>query len=185
MHNTSKWSGGSTTELFISPENGNYATLDFELRISLAKVEVKKSIFTPLIGVERKLMVIDGQIILNHENYHNSTLKKFDVDSFNGKWNTNCIGISTNFNVMSKGALKTSLYGVKMRPKDKIDIRFEEKWQTVFIYVIQGKLEIEIKQKKIALERGSLFQVNRTLKSFFNINSKNGCEIAVTKTSLG
>lgn len=184
-HNTSEWSGGSTTEIFISPENGHYATLDFELRISLAKVEVKKSIFTPLIGVERKLMVLDGQINLSHKNQHNSELKKFDVDSFNGSWNTTCAGNSTNFNIMSKGPLKTSLYGVKMNPTDKISIGFEEKWRTVFIYVIQGSLEIEIKQKKIAVECDCLLKIDRLNQSLLNVYSKNGCEIAVTKTSLG
>ena len=65
----SEWSGGSTTELYISPDNGNYSTLDFKLRISLAKVKVSKTAFTPLKGVSRKLMVLQGEIILKHEHH--------------------------------------------------------------------------------------------------------------------
>lgn len=183
VHKTSQWSGGSTTELFISPSDGNYSTLDFELRISLAKVKVPKTNFTPLKGVLRKLMVLEGEIILKHENQHSKQLKKFDVDSFNGSWNTTSIGQSTNFNIMSLGDLKSSLFGEKMSPERSAKIDFDKKWSNLFIYVIRGCLEIEIKQKIILIESGCLIEIFRTEQISFITHSKQGCEIAILKTA--
>ena len=40
---TSNWSGGSTTQLFISPATASYAERNFDFRISSAKVEVAAS----------------------------------------------------------------------------------------------------------------------------------------------
>ena len=37
---TSKWSGGSTTELFIWPKDASYAERRFNIRISTATVDV-------------------------------------------------------------------------------------------------------------------------------------------------
>jgi environmental stress-induced protein Ves len=179
----SEWSGGSTTELYIRPDNGNYSTLDFKLRISLAKVKVSKTAFTPLKGVSRKLMVLQGEIILKHEHHHSQQLRKFDVDSFEGSWNTTSIGHSTNFNVMSLGALKNLLYGEKMRPKSNSHIDFDKKWNNLFIYVFRGNLEVEIKQKTIMIESGSLIEIFRTEQISFNTHSKRGCEIAIVKTA--
>ena len=179
----SQWSGGSTTELYISPDNGNYSTLDFKLRISLAKVKVPKTTFTPLKGVSRKLMVLQGDIILKHEDHHSQQLRKFDVDSFEGSWNTTSIGHSTNFNVISLGTLKNLLIGEKMRPQGNSHIDFDKKWNNLFIYVFSGNLEVEIKQKTIMIESGSLIEIFRTEQISFNTHSKRGCEIAIVKTA--
>ena len=43
---TSKWSGGSTTELYIYPPQAVYREGNFKCRISSATVEVEKSDFT-------------------------------------------------------------------------------------------------------------------------------------------
>ena len=45
---TSKWSGGSTTELFIWPKDASYAERRFNIRISTATVDVESSTFTRL-----------------------------------------------------------------------------------------------------------------------------------------
>jgi len=182
-HKTNQWTGGSTTELYIRPNNGNYTTLDFKLRISLAKAEVPKTTFTPLKGVSRKLMVLQGEIILKHEHHHSQQLKKFDVDSFEGGWKTTSIGHSTNFNVMSLGALKSLLIGEKMRPQSNSYIDFDKKWNNLFIYVFEGNLEVEIKQKTIMIESGSLIEIFRIEQISFNTHSIRGCEIAIVKTA--
>src|SRR3989338_2528629 len=91
---TSQWSGGSTTQLYISPANASYAECNFDFRISSAKIEVPESTFTVLPNVNRKLMVLEGEITLNHENPVNTgpggqykkTLQKYEVDTFNGDW---------------------------------------------------------------------------------------------------
>src|SRR5690606_21592449 len=87
-YRTTNWSGGTTTELFIFPESANFQTGDYELRISIATVETEQSIFTVLPGVDRTLMVIKGQLRLEHENHHNIDLEEFEEDCFKGDWNT-------------------------------------------------------------------------------------------------
>ncbi len=42
--NTSKWSGGDTTELLMYPSESSYKNRDFEYRLSTAKVEVESSV---------------------------------------------------------------------------------------------------------------------------------------------
>ena len=46
----STWSGGQTTQLFLSPEGGSYPDRTFDFRLSTATVEVEKSNFTDLTG---------------------------------------------------------------------------------------------------------------------------------------
>lgn len=63
---TSTWSGGTTTELFLYPENGSYAARDFLFRISSATVDLEESDFTPLQGVERYITPLEGSFVLAH-----------------------------------------------------------------------------------------------------------------------
>ena len=61
------WSGGITSELFIYPQKSVFKNGDYNLRISIATVEVEKSTFTPLKDVNRTLLVLNGSLELNHE----------------------------------------------------------------------------------------------------------------------
>ena len=51
----STWSGGQTTQLFLSPKEGSYPDRTFDFRLSTATVEVEKSDFTDLTGYHRIL----------------------------------------------------------------------------------------------------------------------------------
>ena len=101
QQSTNKWSGGTTTELYIYPENANYKALDFDFRISTATVEVEESTFTPLKDINRKLMVLEGNTTLYHLNEHSKELNKFDIDTFSGNWQTKSIGKCRDFNLMT------------------------------------------------------------------------------------
>ena len=59
---TSRWSGGSTTQMMIFPAGSSYRNRDFRFRISSAAVEDAVSVFTKLDGVERFLTVLEGKI---------------------------------------------------------------------------------------------------------------------------
>lgn len=63
---TSKWSGGSTTELYIYPPQAVYREGNFKCRISSATVEVEKSDFTSLPGVKRYLSIFFGELKMLH-----------------------------------------------------------------------------------------------------------------------
>lgn len=97
---STSWSGGETTELFIFPEAAEYSKLNFDFRLSTATVNVKKSVFTPLNGIRRTLIVLKGYLKLEHENHHVIDLGPFDSDSFWGDWKTTSMGRVLNFNIM-------------------------------------------------------------------------------------
>lgn len=98
------WSGGTTSELFIYPEGGSFSEGNFELRISLATVEQPQTVFTPLANTNRTLLVLQGSQLLEHQGHHTADLRALEQDSFSGGWTTHCEGLSTNFNVMTKGS---------------------------------------------------------------------------------
>jgi hypothetical protein len=97
---TSTWSGGTTTQLAIYPKYSEYKTLNFKWRLSSASVEVEESDFTNLPGIWRHIMIIEGEMALQHEGHHSTLLKPYEQDSFNGGWTTKCIGRGKDFNLM-------------------------------------------------------------------------------------
>ncbi len=77
---TSLWSGGSTTQLYIYPEDGDYKQGNFQCRISSATVEAERSDFTKLPGVKRYLSIFQGHLDLVHgEEQAGNMLRRLDV----------------------------------------------------------------------------------------------------------
>jgi environmental stress-induced protein Ves len=97
---TTNWSGGTTTEIYISPEGSDFQKRNFDFRLSIATVDVEESTFTRLPGVKRTLLVLNGELHLKHECQHEVFLKKYEQDSFLGDWNTKSKGKVTDFNLM-------------------------------------------------------------------------------------
>ncbi|MBE6944771.1 MAG: HutD family protein [Ruminococcaceae bacterium] len=98
------WSGGSTAQLYIYPENGDYATRQFALRISSATVRIPESDFTPLTGVERWITPLTGGFTLTHPGAHPVVMRPMDAPyRFSGGIPTHCVGEATDFNLMLKG----------------------------------------------------------------------------------
>jgi environmental stress-induced protein Ves len=96
----SKWSGGSTTQLFIYPCIADYARRDFEVRISSATIEETPSAFTNLPGFRRVLMPLNAPLRLVFENHGEAELNPFDSVEFDGAWNTVSHGVCTDFGIM-------------------------------------------------------------------------------------
>lgn len=128
----SHWAGGKTTQLFIYPKDSNYAERNFDFRLSAATVEIEKSDFTSLPGYSRKLMILEGEIEINHENHHRKKLQKYDVDSFEGDWKTSSVGKCKDFNVMTSPKYKSTLKTVLLTPGQEIKLN-KAAWQFVFI----------------------------------------------------
>lgn len=97
---SSRWSGGSTTELAIFPPGASYAAHDFAWRISTASVDATESTFTALPGFQRQLMVLEGKMHLNHQGHHHVTLHPLEQDRFCGSWITHCQGKGRDYNLM-------------------------------------------------------------------------------------
>ncbi len=101
---TSCWSGGTTTELFLYPEDGNYAARNFLFRISSATVDLAESDFTPLPGVERYITPLQGTFTLTHPGQSAVFLEPLAAPyRFSGGIPTHCAGRATDFNLMLKG----------------------------------------------------------------------------------
>ena len=104
-YTTSTWSGGTTTQLLIWPENGDYGRREFQVRISSATVELEESDFTPLYGVERYITPLSGGFTLTHPGKMPISMAPLETPyRFSGEESTHCVGKATDFNLMLKGA---------------------------------------------------------------------------------
>lgn len=95
---TSKWLGGTTTEIAIYPKDALYREKNFIWRLSSAKVEIDESTFTSLPGIIRIIMILKGKLKLEHIGHHKCTLEPFQQDIFSGSWETKSYGKVTDFN---------------------------------------------------------------------------------------
>jgi len=133
------WSGGTTTQLFIFPPESNFTDRNFDIRISCASVDVEESDFTPLPGYDRKLMVLEGQLEINHSGHHSSTLKKFEQDHFKGDWQTKSKGKVKDFNVIYKPGIEPTIFTLDVLKGENILI---ENLSKTLVFVNKGRGEL-------------------------------------------
>ncbi len=181
---TNTWSGGTTTELYIFPETAYFKNLDFNFRISIAKIAQKNSVFTALPNVNRTLMVLNGEITLSHKNHHRKKLKQFEIDHFNGGWNTTCLGTSTNFNLMSSTNTKSEVSLLQIDFNHRKIINLENNWNTICLYALNEDCDIVILNKKFRLEKKSLLTINNIKTNYFSIKSTVKANIILCKLSF-
>lgn len=179
--NTSKWSGGSSTQLYIFPANATYAERNFELRISTAKVEVAKSTFTPLPGIHRKLMILEGEINITHEGQYSKHLKPFVVDTFSGDWKTTTIGTCIDFNVMTTGGKQSELYHLAMGAVSSHTLKPKETSKTIFLYPTSGTIHLQLLNVEYILKTGNLLLIEDFSVSSIAINSAEAFGIVVVE----
>lgn len=95
-----EWAGGKTKQLYIFPEVSSYAKRDFMWRLSSATVEAEISEFTVLEDYNRLLMILEGNVELNHNDTEIVNLNKYDQTEFDGSNNTISKGKAKDFNLM-------------------------------------------------------------------------------------
>lgn len=101
---TSRWSGGTTTELLIWPRGSDYSRRAFSVRISSAAVELEESDFTALEGVLRYITPLSGSFTLTHPGKEPIVMGALaEPYRFSGEEATHCVGKATDFNLMLKG----------------------------------------------------------------------------------
>lgn len=150
---TSKWSGGTTTELLIFPPNAEYAKRNFKWRLSSAKVEDEESVFTNLPGISRIIMILKGKLLLQHEGHHSVELKPFEQDSFSGAWTTKSFGRVTDFNLMMAEGCAGNIEVIKIGTSRDLDLTFESVNGdftdiSEVLYCVEGQAEICIDDDK-------------------------------------
>jgi len=177
------WSGGTTTELFIYPSAAKYAERNFDFRLSTATVEVEKSIFTPLIGVSRTLMVLDGGMSLDHEDHHNAKLGKMGVDQFEGDWNTSSVGKCTDFNLMTTSKTSGLLEGIALEKDQVTNHTISKGSDWFFVYSYSGKANIDIDGDKHTISKGDLLIINGLTSETIQIHSIDSSELVLCHTT--
>lgn len=161
---TTNWSGGTTTQLAIYPKEAVYNERNFKWRISSARVEIEESEFTPLPGISRYIMVIEGELALEHVGHHEAHLKAFDVDNFSGDWVTRSVGKVKDFNLMIAQGCQGEIKAIQLEREKSFEIVKEKNsWDDKYTYLTegfycaQGKVEVAInKSEKICLIEGDL-----------------------------
>lgn len=145
----SDWSGGTTTELFIYPEDRFYGDRDFDWRISTSKSLSRSTVFTRLPGYTRWIMLLEGRMGLDHHKNHRITLNPFDQDYFDGKWMTKSYGICTDFNLMLKEGYEGKLSAIITGSKQKFD-----PYVFTSFYILEDfvTLTVEFGAEKIIIE---------------------------------
>lgn len=151
---TTRWIGGTTTQLYIYPPGSEYSKRDFLFRISTATIETEESVFTPLPGYERKLMLLDGKLELIHNDVPGKKLQKFDVAEFSGDWQTCSKGIARDFNLIYKKPIDGSLQGFAIQPGEIKNLFPQAQTNFTGFYFSTGSGEINTQQSLIKFTGG-------------------------------
>lgn len=179
---TTEWSGGKTTELFIYPPKANFKAQDYELRLSTATVEVVESTFTPLPSVGRTLMVLEGEMELNHEGHHSTRLKEFDVDQFKGDWITTSKGKCIDFNLMIRSEHEGEISVIKLDEGEHKIYAFDESNKMNFVYLLKGALSVQTEKGDFVLSKENLLVLETVRKArFSSVNSAEFLIVAIKK----
>ncbi len=102
--NISRWSGGTTTELFIWPHGASYAERRFGIRISTATVDIAESTFTKLPGVTRYIAPLGDGFTLKIGQNEPEFIPHAAVKRFDGGEDVTCAGAGRDLNLMLSGA---------------------------------------------------------------------------------
>ena len=95
-----EWSGGTTTQLAISPRGAAYGDRDFLWRLSSAKTEIAHTDFTPLPDYDRIISLLDGELALKIGDGKKFPLPRFALLAFDGGTHVESWGICSDFNLM-------------------------------------------------------------------------------------
>ena len=110
------WSGGTTTQLAIWPEDALYAERNFLWRLSTATVDDEESVFTSLPDYQRFLGIRKGTLMLNHGNNSWLYMNTNKVTVFDGGAPTRSRGQVTDMNLMiRKGEAEGAMQSVMVR----------------------------------------------------------------------
>lgn len=143
---TSDWSGGKTSQIYISPEDCVFGKDKFDFRISLATVEKEETFYTSFPGVMRNLLVVEGKITLVSKNEARQ-LNPGDNYIFSGSDHLECFGTSTNFNLMyDDNKFKTKLIIIDNAP---FSFKLNRGFSVVF--PLSGGLELKTRTNSVRI----------------------------------
>ena len=98
--NVSKWIGGESAELLISPADAQLEDRSFDWRIASAITTAEEYEFSDFSGFMRHIMVLDGKLTMIHDGHHTISLKPFEQDYFDGGWKSKGFGACRDINLI-------------------------------------------------------------------------------------
>ncbi|MBR3756022.1 MAG: HutD family protein [Firmicutes bacterium] len=120
----SKWTGGTTTQLAIFPEDADYVKRNFIWRLSTATCDLEETTFTKLPDYDRVLMVLKGDVVLAHQDVRVARLGELEQDRFDGGYHTKSFGKITDYNLMTVKGSKGYLDVIELTAESK-ELEFE------------------------------------------------------------
>ncbi|KRL36427.1 HutD family protein [Liquorilactobacillus uvarum] len=142
---TTQWSGGKTTELYIFPEKSSYLEKNFDFRFSFATVDVKLSKFTSLPGYKRILMPLSNSIELNNGK-QDTTIQVGNAYEFDGGTPIESKGISTDVNVMLNHEFNGQISLIE--EENKV---VKTSMDYIGVFNLGSEIELELKNEKLVL----------------------------------
>ena len=161
LQSVSRWSGGTTTQLAICPENAQYADRDFLWRVSSAVVELPESDFTPLPDYNRILMILAGELALSHDGGEMYTLQALEQTSFDGASHTFSRGRVTDFNLMMRKGQCSGQVKARVLEED-----WKDAWDGAFdshlLYCAAGNAAVSVGGETYHLAEGEALLAEAT-----------------------
>lgn len=165
---TTAWSGGTTNQIAMYPADANYAERRFLWRLSTATVDVPETVFTPLPGISRVLMMLAGEMTLQHEGHHQVDLKPFESDCFSGRWTTRSYGCGRDFNLMFADGCEGTLQPLTVSHQDAYDeqvLKHDDgrtrKW--IAFYCWDTSVHVTCVKQSFRLEPGDVLVIHQHL----------------------
>lgn len=150
---TTKWAGGTTTQLYIYPETSTYSDRNFKIRVSTALVQQSPSVFTLLNDVNRVIMVLEGELTLICKGREPVILSKFDTYCFDGGIETSSTGTGKDFNLMLKGQREGSLSRFELKAASETEFKLD-KGESLGFYLLNNFVSIYYNEEWIELYSG-------------------------------
>lgn len=186
---TGVWSGGTTTQIAIYPEDASYDRRNFVFRLSSATVDTDRSEFTHLPDYDRWLMILEGSARLVYGNDREISLRPYECDAFDGGENTVSYGQVTDYNLMlqkggegfmeavgldektkkitllSRREYRSGFAGVFLRGEyahitvNGEQLNLKNGWQLLLIFEDEKATEIELAGSGIAVVAQGVFSI--------------------------
>ena len=169
----SNWTGGTTTELLIFPENSSVSEQNFEYRISTARVLAEKSEFTCFPKFNRKLAILEGKLKIQHNQSDWYLLKSGEQTEFKGVWETRSEGQVVDFNVIYSNKYSSSIDWA-----DHLTLAdFNQGNEVIGIYCLNGTIQIN----DFLLEKGDFINANGEVDSVLTSENALCVKVIVNK----
>lgn len=149
---SSKWSGGVTTQIYITP-SGLTSKDDFNYRISSATVLKGECTFSDFSKYNRFLVILNGEIKISHNDSQYKTLKAFKPYFFDGAAKTKSIAELdiADFNVIYKKDINNLEFNILF------DINSFETDKSFFLYNHNDTAVVKTENNKFILKEKEIF----------------------------